>query len=226
MRKVLYVFVTILLVFLVYGCAFKSDAVRFKKEYESYNGKSINDSLKYPTVDIDKDNPMYYATADEILKVLEDGSGVIYFGYADCPWCRSAVPALLSAAKETSLSKIYYMNVKDERDLLSVDKNGNVVAEKTGTTGYRKLLEALDSILDDYIIEDSDGNSVNTNEKRIYVPLVVFVKDGKIVGHHLDTISSQVNPFDGLNEDEFEQLEKIYTDYIYKVITNVCDEKC
>ena len=226
MKKVLYVLIVFLLVFIVYGCAFEKDSVRFEKEYEGYNGKQISDNLKYMEVDIDDENPIVYATVDDIVELLKDGSGVIYFGYPECPWCRNAVPVLLDAAEEVGISKIYYMNMKDQRDELIVDDNGNIIAKDTGTADYKKLLTVLDEILDDYIIKDKDGNEYNTGEKRIYVPLVVFVKNGEIVGTHIDTVPSQTNPFVKLNDEQEDELEKIYAHLMMKTIDSVCDSSC
>lgn len=226
MKKVLYILIVFLLVFIVYGCAYETDAVRFEKEYETHNGKTFSDNLKYLEVDIGDENPIVYATADEIVELLESGTGVIYFGYPECPWCRNAVPVLLDAAEEVGVSKIYYMNMKEQRDELVVDENGNIIAKDTGTSDYKKLLTALDEVLDDYIIKDEEGNEYNTGEKRIYVPLVVFVKNGEIVGTHMDTVSSQTNPFVELTDEQEDELEQIYANLMIQSLDNVCDSSC
>ena len=47
---------------------------------------------------------------EEIFDIL-DGTGIIYFGFPECPWCRNAVPVLLDAAEEVGIEKIYYIYI-------------------------------------------------------------------------------------------------------------------
>ena len=60
-----------------------------------------------------------------------NSSGVIYFGFPECPWCRNAVSVLLDAASETGIDKIYYMNNRDDRDIQSL-KDGKISIEQAG----------------------------------------------------------------------------------------------
>lgn len=224
------IFLWILVAFLfitVTGCGSKkTDAIKFKEEYESLNGeKGYGDNIN-PEVKISKKNVVKYVDADKVIDILDNGTGIIYFGYPSCPWCRNAVPVLLEAAEELNVKDIYYMNLKDERDTIEVMEDGTLKTTKEGSEDYKKLLERLDSILDEYVLGDLNGNEVKTGEKRIFVPLVVFVRDGKIVGFHADTVSSQTNPYVALNEDQKNELLDIYIDLIHKVLNDVCDSSC
>ena len=203
-----------------------SDALKFKEEYEALNGKTSTNKKKYPRVDIPSENAIKYATEDEILDVLESKTGIIYFGFPNCPWCRNAIPVLLNAAISTGVEDIYYLNVYDIRDTLALDNDGKIITEKEGSKGYKKLLLKLDSILEDYTLEDEDGNKVETNEKRIYVPLVVMVREGNIVAYHMDTVESQTDPYITLDEKQTEELYNIYVDGILKMQDSACDESC
>ena len=202
-----------------------TDAMKFKSEYEELNGKEAYGVMKYSELEISEDNPIKYSNATEIEKVLEDGSGIIYLGYPNCPWCRTAVPILLTAAMDAGVDKIYYVNMSEERDSYVV-KDGEVTLEKKGTDQYYKLLELFDEYLDDYIVKDDDGKEYSTDEKRIYVPVVFFVKDGEIIGMHLDTVESQTNPFQALTKEQTEELYGIYTDYIHDMLGDLCTERC
>ncbi len=227
MKKVVFSLLIILGVVLITGCGKETDALKFKEEYESLNGVTIeNTNYKYPSIEIIKDNAVKYSTNEELLEVLENGTGVIYFGYPTCPWCRNAVPVLLEAANEVGIENIYYLNMKDERDQIKVKEDGTLEVVSEGTEGYKKLLERLDNILLDYTLEDIHGNTVSANEKRIYVPLVVFVRDGEIVGYHTDTVETQTNPFELLNEEQRNELMDIYINLMHKVLNDVCDSEC
>ena len=215
-------------VFLLTGCFKENDAIKFKKEYESLNGEVSKSGKKYLDVNIEKNNIIKYATIEEINDIIKTGTGVIYFGYPECPWCRNAIPCLLEAASNTALDKIYYLNLYDVRDILSVGEDGSIVTEVEAKEGYTELLKNLDSILDDYIIKDKDGNEVNTGEKRLYVPTVVFVLDGEIVDYYMDTVPTQTDPYVPLTEKEKNELINIYKEKIVKVLDDTCtiEEKC
>ena len=227
MKKILkYLFMLIVLVlgvFLIYTFTTKdqdTDAVRFKEEYEKYNGTKTKSDKVYPQVSIGKKNPVIYADYKKLFEVLEKGTGVIYFGFPQCPWCRNAVPILLDSVSDYDLS-IYYMNMLDKRDTLELDENNNVVTVKEATYDYKKLLSILDNYLMDYTLEDKDGNEIYTGEKRVYVPIVIFVKNGEIIVDHTDTVESQTDPYIILTSEQKQELKSIYTSYIDQIF--VCD---
>ena len=231
--KLLKICVIVSLVLLFTACGNKeSDAIRFKKEYESLNSKKSASGHKIKNIKISKKNPIKYSNYDEVIDVIKNKTGVIYLGYPECPWCRTALPVLLEAANDYKIDTIYYINIKDDRDYYEV-KNGKVVyqkdesgKEKKGSDGYFKLVKVLDKELKDYIIKDEDGKEYNVGEKRIYVPFIVFVHEGKIIGTHTSTVDTQENGYDDLTDDEYDELNGIYADYIKKLVNNYCDEAC
>ena len=75
-----------------------SDAERFAKEY-----------------DFTVNNVFVYRNLDEINKILENGTGVVYLGFPECPWCRGYIPYLNEVAINEHLDKIYYSKL-DEGD--------------------------------------------------------------------------------------------------------------
>lgn len=161
----------------------QSDAEKFKEEYETLNGTTREkDGKTIRAIEIPTDNPMVYADENEIIEMLEDKkSFVVYFGFSDCPWCRSAIPILIEVAKDLGLDKIYYVDVKEIRDMMAIDEEGNVITETKGTDGYYELLKKFDNVLDDYTLKDEDNNEVETEEKRIYAPNIVAVVEGNPV---------------------------------------------
>jgi len=193
------------------------DNVKFKEEYEAINGEKINGKVAL-TMDIPEENNVKYASFDEIMDVLESGTGVIYFGFPECPWCRNAVPVLIDAVNKMEVDTIYYFNAYEMRDQKEL-KNGEIITTKEGTKEYYKLVEALDEVLEPY--EGLEDDSI----KRLYFPTAVFVMGGKIVDAHISTVESQEDPYKGLTEDEEEELFNIYTNAIEKIY-GVCDESC
>lgn len=191
---------------------------------KNLNGTTSVSDKEYLKVDVDKNNVMKYTSIDKIIDIIKNGTGVIYLGYPECPWCRKAVPALLEVSESTSIDTIYYLNMKDVKDE-DLDSDGNIITEKEGVKGYDELLAALDSILDDYTLTKEDGTTVTADEKRVYVPLVVFVKDGKIVDYYADTVESQRDPYVALTKEKNE-LINIYKEGILKVTgDSSCNEE-
>ena len=197
----------------------------FKEEYEKLNGVVNDNGYTYPTVDVDADFNIVYATEDDVLDILKKGNGVIYFGFPTCPWCRNMIKPLISAAESNNLEEIYYLNIMDIRDSLRVDDTGDIIADKQGSKNYKKILKELDSILETYYVKDAMGNDVSTNEKRLYAPTVIAVKKGKVVAHHVGTVSSQTDPYVELTKEQQEELYSIYSDLISKVSKKTCDKK-
>ena len=199
---------------------YTEDEIRFKEEYEALNDKEDSRGRKYLEVSIDEDNGIVYASFDELYELLTKGTGVVYFGYPECPWCRTAVPMLIQAASNTGLEEIYYFNAKDIRDVKSLDEDGNIVTEKEGTDEYYKLLEVLGDHF--WAYEGLNDESI----KRLYFPTVVFILEGEVVGIHIDTIESQKDARVPLTEEQKSELVNIYTEHINKVLSDVCDERC
>lgn len=184
-RRSILVIIAIVILLIITGCSYdkkeeKADSLKFKEEYESINGDIIEGTdYKVRTLNIPEDNPIVYAEANDIISMMDNNETfVVYFGFNSCPWCRSVLPVLLDVAKDLNLKKIYYVDVKDIRDRLDVDEDGNIITVKEGSEGYIGLLARLDDVLEDYILE-VDGKEIETEEKRIYAPNVVSIVNGK-----------------------------------------------
>lgn len=185
MKKIVGFFFLFIVILVLTGCSYgskKTDALKFKEEYESLNDKEVDgvSKKKYRKVEINKDNPMQYKSAKELVKMIEKKKTfIVYFGFDSCPWCRSVLPSLLEVAHDLEVSTIYYVDVKEIRDVLKLDENNNVLEEKKGTDDYYKLLELLDRVLEKYTLKKEDGEEKDTKEKRIYAPSVISIVDGK-----------------------------------------------
>ena len=197
-----------------------TDEIKFKEEYESLNGKKNKNGKEYVNISIPKDNKMVYATYDEIVDVIKNKNGVIYFGFPECPWCRNSVPILIDAINELGIDKIYYFNALDMRDEKKLDDSGNVVVVKEGTNEYKELLELLHGYISEY--KGLNDPSI----ERLYFPTVIFVKNGEIIGSHVSTLESQTDPYKKLNKDEKQELKDIYLNLINQVYEVVCDDAC
>ena len=181
--------------FIKYNCDTKpieenitlTDSVKFSKEYTK----------------VTPDNVFVYRNIDDIVSILENGTGVVYLGFPECKWCQAYVPYLNEVAKENNLEKIYYFDILEDR--------------KNNTEGYKKIV----NLLKNYLQYDEEG------KKRVYVPAVVVVKSGKIVGFNdetsLDT-KGYSEPTEYWNDKEVSELKKELTKIIKTVNLNVCTD--
>jgi predicted bacteriocin transport accessory protein len=155
----------------------KTDAYKFKTEYESLNGVENDYGKKYRKLDINKKNRIIYSTAKEIVEKTENKETfIVYFGFAKCPWCRSMVENLVDLSIEND-TDIYYVDVLEIRDTIEL-VDGELKTTKEGDENYMKLIELYSDVLSNYTIKNGE-EKITTGEKRIYAPNVVAVVNGE-----------------------------------------------
>ena len=229
MKKIItYLFLVITLVG-VSACGTKkekvkkeSDALKFKKEYESFNGKS-NDYFEYRTLSIDEKNPFIISTDAEIVKMIENKeSFIVYFGDPQCPWCRSVIEQAIKSANENNIKKIYYVRFWDGfheeliRDVYELDEKNKPVLKTEGSKSYPKLLEYLDKVLNEYTLKDKKGNTIKVGEKRIFLPNFVAVVNGE-AKELVEGISKKQTGFnDELTDELIKDEKKIFDEFFNK----------
>lgn len=198
----------------------QTDGIKFKEEYEKLNSKKNDQGKKYREITIDSKNKMVYKTTEEVLNLIDKKkSFVLYFGFDTCPWCRSVVPTLASISKELN-QEVYYIDVKDIRDTFELDDDNKPKLVKKGSKDYSKLLEKLESVLEDYTLTDSDNNEIKVGEKRIYAPSIVSVIDGKAKELTTGISDKQTDGYMKLTKE----MEKDTYNKIKKVLKQVSDK--
>ena len=173
--------------------------------YYTKNGNvdSRKFSEEYQTVT--EDNVFVYRTIDEIVNILNHGTGVVYLGFPECPWCKAYVPYINEVAKDNDCEKVYYYNIYNDRN----ENNDN----------YKKLVE----ILKDYLKFDDEGN------KRIYVPAVIAVKEGKILSFDDETAwdtKGYKTPEEYWKNEDLEGLKTRLSKMFEDTKTNLCTSDC
>lgn len=218
MKRIVVLLFVLLITLIITGCGNESDANKFKKEYEKLNGEKVEGTnYKYLSLSIPKDNNIVYKTDTEIVDIIKNGTGVIYFGFSNCPWCRSMINNLLDVTSDLGISQVYYVDVSSIRDTLEFYEDGSIVRSNGGTIAYNELLDLLDEHLDYYVIYDKDNNPFETTEKRIYAPSVVVVKEGKVLGLTTGVSDDLENPFDEISDN----LKKESYDMLYNLIKEI-----
>ena len=192
MNKKIYIIIGAVLVLIIAGALFitlrkneETDAQKFAKEY----------------TEIGEENVFVYRNAEEVINMLKHGTGVVYLGFPECPWCQTYVKYLNDVAKEVGVEKI------------PEDRTKN-------TDEYKEIVSALKDVLQ----YDDEGNS------RVYVPNVSFHVNGEIIGNDYETSKDTKGfstPEEYWTEEEITELKETLTKYMEKVYTssNMCT-KC
>lgn len=172
-------------VYFLYFYDNRTDAVKFSDEYTT----------------VSEDNLFVYKTSSEIVDILENGTGVVFLGFPECPWCQAYAPYLNDSAKEAGAEEIYYLNIRSIRE--------------NNTNDYKKIVE----LLGDSLLYDEEG------KHRVFVPDITIVKDGVVIGHNNET--SVVSDEDGTpkeywTEEKVNTLKTSLIDMIKKVAPTSC----
>lgn len=185
-----------------------TDVERFRHEYEIMNGRIALDGLHtYSPVNIPEDLPIFYLEADDVAPFLDEGTGVLYLGYPECPWCRALLPVLWEAIDQAEFSgNVYYYNAQFDRDSRYLNEKGEIVVEREGSEVYRALLDKLDAWLDPY------PGLNDPTVKRIVFPTTVFLQEGEVLEVHVATVTSHTDGNVPLTDAQHDELLALLTE--------------
>lgn len=216
-RMILVIIAILIVIIIILSCITVSknkltkDERYFKIEYEKFNGEKDSDNDEYIKVNIKDKNGVEYLDGKEAVKFMKNGTGIIYFGFPQCFWCRSAAEVLLEAKDDMGLDKLYYYNAYKDRDEKYLDSEGNILTLHKGSDEYYEILNLLGDRADKY-----DGLN-DDSIKRLYFPTVLFIKKGNIVDMHVSTVDSNKSKKEKLTDKEYKKLKKIYIAGIKKI---------
>ncbi len=196
---------------------YTTSELTFKKEYESINNQEWRNGDyegKYLAMDIPKHNLIKYATDDNIVSLLKEGTHVIYFGNAKCNWCRSAVSVLIDASLEYSLEEIYYY------DILTLRKIYEDGSDMSKINLYEEIINQMNGLITTTF---DSGN--NVGKTKILAPTVVIVSEGKVIDVHVKTVDSHIVYGSALTENQELELKKIYQS-MFKKMVFACNGSC
>ena len=149
--------------------------------------------------------------ANKVIELLtsSDEVTILYLGNTDKEYYH-ILETLYNVSLGYNVNKIYYYNIEEEKTIISLNENDEVVIEKEGSKFYNSLLELLGSFTEVYTLHNKFNEPINSGYKIIYTPMVLFIKNGKILySHYLDKID--------LNKEEFKELETIYNSGFKKI---------
>ena len=148
----------------------KSDNIAFAEEY----GITTNNIFKYKS-------------AKEIVEILKNGNGVIFFAFPENKWSKIYAIMLNETAIRSNIKEIYYYNFKSARSSNSHNYN------------------QMTNILNDYL------TTLDTDIKNIYAPSMVIIKNGTILFYDNETsiMTGTITPNEYWTTDKMKEKETI-----------------
>jgi len=191
-----------IILFAVFSCM-------FLQCYGKDSRKEMSDSekfaLEYPLVG--GGNIFVYRNAGEAADILEKGRGIVFIGFKECPWCQQYAVYLHDVAREMEVEKIFYCDIKEDRENNSED--------------YQRIVDIFYGRLQ----YDDEGRP------RVYVPDAAIVSRGRIITHDFETSKDTLGydtPQEYWNDERVNALKERLREGInifYQIIANSCN-KC
>jgi hypothetical protein len=169
-------------------------------------GKELGDSerfaLEYPLVG--GGNIFVYRNASETADILANGRGIVFMGFKECPWCQFYAVFLHDVARELEVEKIYYFDVREDR--------------QSNSENYRRIV----NILSGQLQYDDEGRP------GVYVPALSIVSRGRIILHDYETSKETFGystPQEYWNDDQVNALKERLRAGI-KVLNQIINRPC
>ena len=141
---------------------------------------------------------MIDASQEDIIAMLENGTGIVFFSWIDCPWCHGYIDMVNQAALDNGLTVLYYDIYNDRSE---------------NSEFYQKVISLISDYVDLFAYT-ADGESKaaydSEGKPRIYVPYTVMVVKGKVIA--LDYQSSMESGFE-------ENFEKFWNEEVAEGVT-------
>ena len=112
---------------------------------------------------ITSDNIYAYKTSQEVLELLNTGSGIIFFAFPENEWSHVYADLLNEVGKSYGIDEIWYYNFYKDRN------NDNYY--------YNNIVRILNAYVP----------VTDTGEKDLYAPSFVIVREGEIIGYDDET---------------------------------------
>lgn len=128
--------------------------------------------------------PISFQEAIDFFKTKK--SGLLYFGFVNCPWCQEVVPILHDLASQEKVT-VYYIEIRDR-------ENTRLYSDEER--------EEIIPYLGEFMKENSEGIPT------LYVPLVVALKDGQVVLGHRGTVSGHNAHEEAMSQEQKNALEE------------------
>ena len=146
-----------------------------------------------------EENSFISLSMEEALQFFEDQkTGIMYFGFPDCPWCNDVVPILEKVSKKMN-EPVYYVRTrkgkKDNYDRLYTEKQRKHLTKYVGS----------------YMSQNEEGTL------SLYVPLVVSIDQGVCTSGHVGTVEGHDAHKREIKKSEIQEVYDIFIEMFKKI---------
>ena len=141
----------------------------FGNDYKKYTDAQ---RINFEYNEIPSDNMFKYVYATDVLELFDNGTGIIYMGFSSNEWSKYYMKYLYQVLSEHNIKEAYYYDLQKDR------------------SRYTKNYVKIEKELNNFITRFDD------NTTRITTPLLVIIKEGKIIYVNNDTaiVDNGINP--------------------------------
>lgn len=133
------------------------------KDFQAPNRKKTDNQAFSEEYGITEDNLFKYKTTKETLEIMQNGSGIIFFGFPENEWSKEYALMINETAKKLNIKEIYYYNFK--------------AARSSSNHSYNKMVEKLEDFLP----------TLDNGVQNIYAPSMAIIKNGFVVFYDAET---------------------------------------
>ena len=172
------------------GCAPAADAA----SRADLSGYPVADMSGYESFEgYDKPSQFVEIGAEEAVALADEGKSLVIFcAFDGCPWCETMVATLNDAALDAGW-QIAYVNTREDP---SWENNADM-------DGYEEFMARFGEWMD----EDESG------QPHLYVPDLIFVREGEVVAHHQGVVPSYQEPGEPLTDEQAAELRELLDGY-------------
>ena len=136
---------------------------------------------------ITEQNVFKYKTTKEILEIMNNGSGIIFFGFPENKWSKEYATILNDSALKANIKEINYYNFKGARS--------------SNNHSYNQMVTKLKDFLP--ILDNGVQN--------IYAPTLVIVKNKEVIFYDSETsvMTSSITPEEYWTKENINQKEEV-----------------
>lgn len=138
-----------------------------------------------------EDTIIRYTSADEVLSLMDNEySGIIVYGFKECPWCQAVISYVDEIAKEKGYKEVLYLDIRDMRDN----------EESQDREKYLQIYENIKDKID--------------NPVKIFAPTITVMSKGEVVSYSIGTVDShqknELNILPPMTDAQIEELRELF----------------
>ena len=135
--------------------------------------------------------------AKELINILTNKTGVVLI--VDDKRDVNKIISILDNLKKDE--EIYVYNASSDELVLAIE-NGKLNTKQEASKEYKELLNKLGSYTEEYFIDEFD-----TDYRKIYTPMVLFVKEGSIEYSYYISVNLEEDTLNNIYSSGFARIE-------------------